>query len=65
MEGTPEEVTVNVTAAEKETLYEVVISERGLGYDKYKCRAIVQQTTLDANGRKIVRVTLYDVAKDA
>ena len=57
-------VSENVPPAETETLYEVVISERGLGYEKYKCRSVVQQTTLDANGKKIVRVTLYDVAKE-
>ena len=61
-------VSENVPPAETETLYEVVISERGLGYEKYKCRAVVQQTTLDDDDSgvvlKIVRVTLYDVAKE-
>ena len=63
----PEEVTVNVTTnvlpEETEPLYEVVISERGLGYEKYKCRSVVQQITLDANRQKVVRVTLYGVEK--
>ena len=63
----PEEVTLNVTTTvlpeEMEPMYEVVISERGLGYERYKCRSVVQQITLDANGRKVVRVTLYDVSK--
>ena len=57
-------VSENVPPAETETLYEVVISERGLGYEKYKCRAVVQQITLDANGWKTVRLTLYDIEKE-
>ena len=68
MANCPDNIEVNVTTTvpppETETLYEVVISVRGLGYEEYKCRSVVQQTTLDANGKKIVRVTLYDVAKE-
>ena len=57
-------VSENVPPEETEPLYEVVVSVRGLSYEEYKCRSVVQQTTLDANGKKIVRVTLYDVAKE-
>ena len=57
-------VSENVPPAETEPLYEVVISERGLGYEKYKCRSLVQQITLDANGWKTVRLTLYDIEKE-
>ena len=56
-------VTTNVVPEETGPLYEVVISERGLGYEKYMCLSVVQQITLDANGRKSVRLTLYGVEK--